>query len=233
MIVIKAFIFSIGLLCIASPTFGNDIPVDIQFSLDELEYRWQDGSDPVAWSGVVTASKGSQSINLVSEGDHTFGDLNGHEVLLYYASDINANATINIGWRRNRSPAPSKDWALMGFDVSLPGDIAVSGAGFFSTDNDSAFRLEIEKTLFFNNNRFFTPQVRADFYGQNSPATGTGAGLSTLEAAMRLGHQWSESYATYLGVIWGKSFGTSADYLSAESEDITMSSFLIGFNATF
>ena len=177
MIEMKAFIFAIGLLCIASSTFGNGIPVDIQFSLDELEYRWQDGSDPVAWSGVIKASKGSQSINLVSEGDHTFGDLNGHEVLLYYASDINANATINIGWRRNRSPAPSKDWALMGLvDVSLPGNIAVSGAGFFSTDNDSAFRLEIEKTLFFQQQLVFYTSSARRFLWSKLPCNGHGRG---------------------------------------------------------
>jgi len=213
---------------------ANETPVSASIMLDEMEYRWQkEGDDPVSWSVAATVNKGKHSFWLVSEGDHTFGDLGGHELLGFYSYATDVDWNLNVGWRGDSKPEPDADWMLLGVDGILPGDVAVAGTAYFASGGDSAFRLELERTFTPGVNWYLTPELRADFYGQDLPKSGRGSGLSTLELAARFGYQWTASFASYIGVIWGRAYGTTGDYLAAEGEDKTTTQYMLGISFSF
>lgn len=227
-----ALMLALGALPALADSDGE--PVDVSLMLDEMEYRWQEESNnPASWSAAAAVSKGQHSLWLVSEGDHTFGDLGGHELLAYYSYALDGGINLNAGWRGDLKPEPGKDWALFGIDGQLPGAVAVAGTAYFGAGGDSAFRLEVERTFIPGQNWYFTPELRADFYGQDMPASGRGSGLSTLEIAARLGYQWSDNFATYTGAIWGRAYGTTEDYLKAGGDDSTTTQYLLGISFSF
>lgn len=202
--------------------------IDLDFMVDELEYRWQDGDDPLAWSAALSAGTERHRVWLISEGDHTFGDLGGNELRAYYSYTMDSSWNVNVGWRGDVNPDPRQDWFLLGVEGEAPGDIGL-GATVYATDGgDSGFRLEVERGFSPARNWFLTPELKANFYGQNTPETGLGSGLSTLELALRLGYEFTPSFATYVGVVWEGAFGTTADYAEAEGEDRSETQFLLG-----
>lgn len=209
-------------------------PINASLMFDEMEYRWhEEGDDPVSWSIAATINRGKHSLWLVSEGDHTFGDIGGHELLGFYSYATDSGWNLNAGWRGDSKPKPDKDWALLGIDGQLPGSVAIAGTAYFSAGGDSAFRLEMERTFTPAKNWYLTPEMRADFYGQDMPASGRGSGLSTLEFAARLGYQWNDNFATYMGAIWGKAYGTTGEYVAAEGDDSTTTQYLMGISLSF
>lgn len=208
--------------------------VNASFMVDEMEHRWQQGVDnPISWSVAGTVNKGKHSVWLVSEGDHTFGDIGGHEVLGFYSYATDSGWNLNGGWRSDSKPEPGKDWALLGIAGQLPGAVAIAGTAYFASGGDSAFRLEVERTFTPAANWYLTPEIRADFYGQDMPESGRGSGLSTFEFAARLGYQWNDNFATYVGAIWGKAYGTASDYLTAGGDDDSVTQYLLGISLSF
>ncbi len=225
--VLLATCFTSALAC------ANEEPINASLMFDELEYRGQKGDDPKAWSIAATVNRGKHSLWLVSEGDHAFGEIGGHELLGYYSYATDSGWNLNAGWRGDSNPEPDKDWALLGIDGELPGAVGVAGTAYLASGGDSAFRLEMERSFIPAKNWYFTPELRADFFGQDMPESGQGSGLSTLEFAARLGYQWTSNFATYAGVIWGKAYGSTGDYLAEEGEDRTTTLYLVGVSFSF
>lgn len=225
------------LILAATATFASAIAcADEPFTItsvmiDEMEYRSvKQGDDPVSWSAAVAVNRGKHSLWFVSEGEHSFGDLGGHELLGFYSYATSSGWNLNAGWRGDSKPEPGKDWALLGIDGELPGSIGVAGTAYFASGGEVAFRLEMERTFIPASNWFLTPELRADFYGQNMSESGRGSGLSALEFAARLGYRWSDNVNTYIGAVWGTAFGTTRDYLEAEGEDSSTTQYLMGIS---
>ncbi len=51
------------------------------------------------------------------------------------------------------------------------------------------------------------PRVEANFSAQDVPETGTGSGLTDLEAGLRLRYEGRREFAPYIGVSWERQFG--------------------------
>lgn len=218
----------------SASAMAGDAPLVASVSFDELEYRWLgNADDPVAWSVAANVSRGRHSLSLVSEGDHTFGDLGGHELLVYYSYATPTDWNVNVGWRGDLKPSPQQDWTLFGVDGELPGQVAVAGTAYFAPGGDTAFRLEVERGLSLAPKWQLTPEVRADFFGQDMPESGRGSGLSTLEFALRLGYAWYDGFETYSGVVWGKAFGATGDFVASEGDDRITVQYVLGVSFAF
>ena len=50
-------------------------PIGVSFMLDELEYIFDDGADPIAWSAALAIGNSERQLWLVSEGGHNRGAL--------------------------------------------------------------------------------------------------------------------------------------------------------------
>ena len=68
---------------------------------------------------------------------------------------------------------------------------------------------------------YFTlqPRVEANFSAQDVPETGTGSGLTDLEAGLRLRYEGRRELAPYIGVSWERQFGDTARFTRARGGD--------------
>lgn len=226
----KMFILSFAFLA-ASQAFamGDGDPVVTFFSLDEFETRQQSGHDPLAWRGAIATGTDWHQLWFQSKGERVNGETEEHELQLYYSRAISPFWNVNVGWRGDIDPDPERHWLQLGVAGEAPFFIETEATLFVGNDGRSAFRLKTEKEMMLTQRWSLTPEVVADFHGHNDAETGTGSGLSTLEAGIRLGFQVTPQFSPYIGINWEKSFGNTADFARAEGEDVDSTQFVLGF----
>lgn len=59
------------------------------------------------------------------------------------------------------------------------------------------------------------PFAEANFYGHSDPTHEIGSGLSDLEISFRLRYELRRELAPYVGVVWLRRFGETADLVRA------------------
>jgi copper resistance protein B len=75
--------------------------------------------------------------------------------------------------------------------------------------------------------------VEANFSAQDVPETGTGSGLTDLEAGLRLRYEGRREFAPYIGVSWERRFGDTARFTRARGDSTGGFSFVAGVRTWF
>ena len=78
-----------------------------------------------------------------------------------------------------------------------------------------------------------TPKIEINFYGQDDAEVGIGSGLSDVELGLRLRYEIRREFAPYIGVIWSKLFGNTADFAKTAGQDTSEAQLVIGLRAWF
>ena len=81
-------------------------------------------------------------------------------------------------------------------------------------------RFEAEHELLITNRLVLQPLVELNLYGQSIPERGIGAGLSAAEAGLRLRYEIRRELAPYVGIVWHREFGGTADFSREGGHDI-------------
>jgi copper resistance protein B len=82
----------------------------------------------------------------------------------------------------------------------------------------TALRLEGVYELRLTSRLVLQPQLELDLYGKDDPETRIGSGLSQAEAGLRLRYEFRRELAPYLGVVWQRRFGDTADLARAAGD---------------
>ncbi len=72
-----------------------------------------------------------------------------------------------------------------------------------------------------------------NFYGKSDSQRQIGSGLSDLELSLRLRYEVRRELAPYLGVVWSRRFGGSAQLLRAAGESTDDVQFVAGLRIWF
>src|SRR3546814_2764850 len=62
--------------------------------------------------------------------------------------------------------------------------------------------------------------VEGEAWSKDDPAVGIGSGLSKVEAGFRLRYEFHRQFAPYVGVVWERAYGGTADQRHARSGDV-------------
>ena len=62
------------------------------------------------------------------------------------------------------------------------------------------------------------PLAEVNLFGKTDEVRGRGAGLRTLETGLRLRYEIKREIAPYIGVVWNKTFGDTADLARVASD---------------
>src|SRR3546814_12049582 len=62
--------------------------------------------------------------------------------------------------------------------------------------------------------------VEGEAWSKDDPAVGIGSGLSKVEAGFRLRYEFHRQFAPYVGVVWERAYGGTADQRRARSGDV-------------
>jgi copper resistance protein B len=111
------------------------------------------------------------------------------------------------------------------FEVEVTGYIGRSGR--------THARVEAEYELLLTNRLVLQPLVEAELYGRRDPARGLGAGLSSVDAGLRLRYEVRRELAPYVGIIWHRATFETADFAREVGGEVGRMRFAIGLRAWF
>lgn len=215
----------------------DDNPVLTQVMLERLELRSADGSDLLNWEGHGWLGTDRNKFWIKTEGERRGSVTEDAEIQALYSRAVAPFWDLQLGARRDLQPAsaPGSDrtWGVIGLQGLAPYFFEINAALFVGESGRTGFRLEAEYELLFTQRLILAPALEVNFYGQNDVDTGTGSGLSDIEAGLRLRYEIRREFAPYIGVNWNRKYGNTANFATAENDDVEDVQWVLGIRAWF
>ena len=205
-----------------------------QLLLDLAEVQLGAGRDGYRWEGQAWVGGDLHRLWLKSEGEGSFGGAVGNaEVQALYSRALDPYWNLQAGIRHDLRPDPSRTYAAIGIEGLAPGWFEVGAALFLSTKGELLGRVEGYYDQRITNYVVLQPRIEANVSAQDMRATGTGAGLTDMEAGLRLRYEGRREFAPYVGLAWERQFGDTARFTRARGGDTGGMSVVLGVRAWF
>jgi copper resistance protein B len=203
--------------------------------IDQLEYRFQDGNDLVAWEGQGRIGNDDHKVALKTEGAYIRGEdkFEGAEVQLLYQRPISDFFDAQIGVRRDIKPDPSRTFGVIGVNGLAPQWFESDASLFVSNKGDASARLELEYDILFTQRLVLEPSAEINVAFSDDEPTGVGSGLSDVDLGLRLRYEIEREFAPYIGVNWERKLGRTSDFAREEGEDDNVFSIVAGIRIFF
>jgi copper resistance protein B len=202
--------------------------------IDRLELRAQKGRNGYAWEGEVWYGGDYDRLWIKSEGEGGFGESTEQaEVQALWSHALDPWINLQAGIRYDIRPRPDRAHMVIGVKGMAPFLLEIDAAAFLSDHGDPTVRAEVEYDQRITNRLILQPRGEINLAVQDVPSTGVGAGVSTIEAGLRLRYEIVPEFAPYLGVEYERSFGRTANYARAAGESAGGWKFLAGMRAWF
>ena len=211
----------------------EDDPLLLTVILDQLETRDAGGDNTLSWDVQGWLGKDLHKIWFKTDGERTGGSTGEAELQFLYSKAIARYWDFQLGVRHDFKPSPSRSWATIGFKGLAPYFFDIDAAAFIGESGRTALRFEAEYELLLTQRLILTPEIELNIYGQNDSGVGIGAGLSDVEAGLRLRYAIRREFAPYIGINWSRLFGNTADFAKIAGEDTSEAQLVIGFRAWF
>jgi len=223
-------------LLLSMNTFAGgrgDDPLLTRVMIDQFETRHTGGHDPLVIEGMAWIGKDLHKAVAKFEIEQISGETEENELQLLYSRAIDPYWDLQIGFRHDDRPYPSRDWLAAGFSGTAPFFIETDVTLFLGEEGQKALRLEAEYEMMITQKLVLVPEIEMNFYSKNDPAVHTGSGLADSEFGLRLKYEIKREFAPYVGINWTKKYGKTADYVGEEGEDTSDAQFVVGFSAWF
>lgn len=210
----------------------HDRAINYLVLLDQLEWQDTEGGaqnwDARGWIGTDL-----DRVWLRTEGEREDGRTDSAFAEALYGRAISRWWDMVIGVRNDFRPGPSRTWGAIGVQGLAPYKFDIEATAYFGQSGRTHARFEAEYDLLLSNRLILQPQIEAELYAENDPQRGIGSGLSTVEFGLRLRFEVRREFAPYLGVVWSRKFGDTADFARAEGERIEDTRLVAGIRFWF
>jgi copper resistance protein B len=212
---------------------GKDDPVLAKVMIDQLELRSTDGPDPWVVEAQAWIGQDLNKLWFKTELEKVGAETEEAELQALYSRDITPYWDLQVGWRHDFKPDPTRDWLVVGVEGLAPYWFEVDAAVFIGGNSQVAARLEAEYEWMLTQRWVLSPELEVNLHSDDDEATGVGSGLSALELGLRLRYEVRREFAPYIGVNWTRLFGNTADFARDEGEDTDDVQFVVGVRAWF
>jgi copper resistance protein B len=189
------------------------------------EFRW----DGQAWVGTDLNKFWVKSEGIV-QGNGRVED-GRHEFL--YDRAVTPYFDLQAGLRTDLDSGTTRNWAAFGFQGLLPYFFDLEATGYVSDQGHFAGRLQASYDLLITQRLILQPEAELNFYSKADPGRSVGAGLSDIDAGVRLRYEINRKFAPYLGVAYEGKFGQTADFARREGETAQGVRFVFGIRSWF
>ncbi len=220
----------------APPSGGHpahDNSIQHYLLLDRLEGWDADPGAGTAWAMQGWLGTDLNRLWLRGEGERVDGRTESADLEVLYGRSVARWWDAVAGVRHDFNPGGSQDFAAIGVMGLAPYMFEVQATGYIGQSGQTAARVEVEYEMLLTNRLILQPMVEVDFYGRDDERRGIGSGLSTAEAGLRLRYEITRQFAPYIGIVHEQSFGRTADFRRAESEDTNDTRVIAGFRIWF
>jgi copper resistance protein B len=233
----KLTMILIGSLFAGSVYAGGmeDDPLVTKTMINQLETRSTDGPDPLVLEADFWIGYDLEKLWFKADVERVDGETEEFELQALYSRAIAPYWDFQAGIRKDFNPSstPDREWLVMGFNGLAPYFFEIDTALFIGDKGRLGLRLEAEYEILFTQKLILAPEITANFYSKDDDETEIGSGLSDLQLGIRLRYEIVREFAPYIGVNWNKKYGQTADYASANGEDVSDSQIVVGFRAWF
>ena len=223
-----------ALLLASTPQAATeDDPVLAKVMINQLEVRSTDGPDPRVLEAQAWVGRDVNKLWLKADVEYVDGHTEEAEIQTLYSRAIAPYWDLQVGWRHDSRPTPSRAWLAFGVEGLAPYWFEIDAAAFIGESGQVGARLEAEYEVMFSQRWVLSPELKVNLHAKNDEATGTGSGLSDTELGLRLRYEVRREFAPYIGVNWVKKYGNTADFARDEGEDTDDLQFVAGIRAWF
>jgi copper resistance protein B len=197
----------------------GDNPVLAHLVIDQLEARVGNGGADLRWETEGWVGTDEWKFWVRDEGERlSEGRVEDGQLEAFIAKPVSTYWNVLVGGRYDLDSGPGRGWAAVGVEGLAPRFFNVSATAY-AGPSGLAGKLEAYYDQLLTNRLILQPEAEADFYSQNDPARKVGAGLSDIDAGIRLRYEITRKIAPYIGVAWQPVFGRTADYARAAGEE--------------
>ena len=193
---------------------GDAIHSLVEF--DRLEAWESDERHGAAWEVHGWIGKDIRKLRFRAEGETEDGALGHAEFDLLYSRGITPWWDVVAGLHHENGPS-TRDALAVGVMGLAPYKIETQ-AMLYLGDGGASLRAEASYDTLFTNRWILQSRVELRAESRADAARHVGAGLSTIEAGIRLRYEWHRQFAPYVGIEREQAFGGTADLLRAEGE---------------
>ena len=184
------------------------------------EFQLSDDTKGGIWDVKSWIGGDLNRIWIHSEGASEASSVEEAEVHVTYGRSISRWWDVVAGVRQDFQPGPAQTWATVGIQGLAPQFFDVQATLYVGESAATLARFEAEYDLLVTNRLVLQPLVELNLYGKSIPERRIGAGLSAAEAGLRLRYEVRRELAPYVGLVWHRQFGGTADFSRAAGNDI-------------
>jgi copper resistance protein B len=201
---------------------------------DQLEYRALDGDDTVTWNAHGWIGGDDHKAWIKSEGTAVVnGAAAQSEWQLLYSRAVTAFWDVQVGARYDVKPDPSRGYVVVGVQGLAPYFFDVDAAAFLSDDGDVSARIEAGYEWLLTQRLIAQPSVEVNGAVQDVEELGIGSGLGDVELGLRFRYEIVREVAPYVGLVWERTFGPTADLARRRGADVNDTAVVAGIRLWF
>ena len=194
--------------------------INSYWALDRLE-AWdadEDGTG-IAWEAKGWVGSDLNRLWLRSEGERAGGSTESADVEVLYGRAIAPwwDAVAGVRHDFGFGGGPSRTYAALGVIGLAPYKFEVEATAYLGESGQVGLGAEAEYEMLFTNRLIGQWLVEGEAWSKDDPAVGIGSGLSKVEAGFRLRYEFHRQFAPYVGVVWERAYGGTADQRRARS----------------
>ncbi|MGY8938206.1 MAG: copper resistance protein B [Alphaproteobacteria bacterium] len=229
-----------GLAAIAIPASSQAQETNLIFygvQMEELEYRQGDQSENLlVWDGDAFLGTDELKLRWLGKGEYDAdGDvLETMENRLVLQKPISDFFDIKAGVRLDSPEGVDRWFGVFGVTGLAPQWIEIDADLFISETGDVSARLDAEYELLITNRLILTPSGEIDVALSDDREIGVASGLNSIELGLRLSYDVVDrTFSPYIGVVFERKFGRTADFARDEGEDPSALFAVIGAKLMF
>jgi copper resistance protein B len=201
--------------------------------VDQLEAWDADEGNALAWEALGWVGTDLNRVWLRSEGERVDSATKSADIEVLYGRSVARWWDVVAGVRHDFGAGPSQTFAAIGVVGLAPYKFDVEATAYIGDSGQSAARLQAEYDTLLTNRLILQWLAEAELYGKDDARRGVGSGLSTIQAALRLRYEFTRQFAPYIGLVWERAYGDTADLRRDEGEDIDDTRFVAGLRIWF
>jgi copper resistance protein B len=174
----------------------------VHAQLDQFELRAGDGVGSFRWDGEAWAGTDTNRLVIKSEGFVTAGVMEDGDHELLYGHPISTHFDLQAGVRYDLDALPSRGWAAVGIEGLAPYFIKVSATAYASDGGHFAAKVTGSCEELLTQRLILEPQVELNAYSRPDATREVAAGVSDIDAGLRLRYEVRRKFAPYLGVTY-------------------------------
>ena len=197
----------------------HDTNFNYQVLFDQLE--WQGGD-----SGGFTLENTSwfggdvNRLWIRADAESDDGDIENASVDALWGRSFSRWWDFVLGMRQDFNPGDPQAWAAVGIQGLAPQWFEIEATGYVGAEGRTRAEFEVEYDLLLTQRLKLQPLVELDLYGKDDPQRGVSAGLSSLEAGLRVRYEIRREFAPYVGITWDRKLFGTADLAREQGEDV-------------